>query len=83
MISDQSEERKKKIFAQQENFLSNAKMLIRAELINQFTKNNIISGVDKFFDTPKKKKAYQINQNKNLINQFLNGCKCQKIDLIL
>ena len=83
MISDQSEEQKKKIFAQQENFLSNAKMLIRAELINQFTKNNIISGVDKFFDTSKKKKAYQINQNKNLINQFLNGCKCQKIDLIL
>ena len=82
-ITDQSEEQKKKIFAQQENFLSNAKMLIRAELINQFTKNNIISGVDKFFDTPKKKKAYQINQNKNLINQFLNGCKCQKIDLIL
>ena len=82
-ITDQSEEQKKKIFAQQENFLSNAKMLIRAELINQFTKNNIISGVDKFFDTPEKKKAYQINQNKNLINQFLNGCKCQKIDLIL
>ena len=23
------------------------------------------------------------NQNKNLINQFLNECKCQKIDLIL
>ena len=24
------------------------------------------------------KKSYQRNQNKNLIDQFLNGCKCQK-----
>ena len=56
----------------------------RGELIEQFSKNNIISKDEKFYDVPKKvKKAYLRNQNKNLTNQFQNGCKCQKIDLIL
>ena len=37
-----------------------------------------------FMIFPKKsEKAYQRNQNKNLINPFLNGCKCQKIYFIL
>ena len=85
-IKDQSEEEKKKIFAKQENVLGNAEILLIkiGELIEQFLKNNIISKDEKLYDAPKKlKKAYQKNQNKNLINQFLNGSKCQKIDLIL
>ena len=82
-ITDQSEEEKKKIFAEQENVLSNAEMLLkkRGELIDQFSKNNIISKGEKFYGAPKRvKKAYQRNENKSLISQFLNGCKCQKID---
>ena len=70
-ITDQSEEQKKKFFAKQENVLSNAEMLLkkRGELIDQFWKNNIIS-MGKNFMVPlkRKKKAYQRNQNKNLIN---------------
>ena len=55
-ITDQSEEEKKKIFAEQENVLSNAEMLLkkRGELIDQFFKNNIISKDEKFYDAPKK-----------------------------
>ena len=55
-IIDQSEELKKKIFAKQENFLSNAEMLLkkRGELMKQFSKNNIISKNEKFFDVSKK-----------------------------
>ena len=55
-IKDQSEEEKKKIFAKQENVLSNAEMLLkkRGELIDQFSKNNIISMGEKFYDAPKK-----------------------------
>ena len=82
-IKDQNEEEKKKIFEKQENVLGNAEILLIkiGELIEQFLKNNIISKDEKLYDAPKKlKKAYQ---NKNLINQFLNGSKCQKIDLIL
>ena len=61
-ITDQSEEQKKKIFAEQENVLSNAEMLLmkREELIDQFSKNNIISKDEKFYDAPKKiEKKYQ------------------------
>ena len=55
-ITDQSEEQKKKIFAKQENVLSNAEMLLkkRGELIDQFSKNNIISKDEKFHDDAKK-----------------------------
>ena len=55
-ITDQSEEQKKKIFAEQENVLSNAEMLLikRGELINQFSKNNMMSKNEKFYDTPEK-----------------------------
>ena len=54
-IRNQSEEERKKIFAKQENVLSNAEMLLkkRGELVNQFAKNNIISKNEKFFDAPK------------------------------
>ena len=55
-ITDQSEEEKKKIFAEQENILSNTEMLLkkRGELIDQFSNNNIISKGEKFYDAPKK-----------------------------
>ena len=55
-ITDQSEEEKTKIFAEQENILSNAEMLLkkRRELIDQFSKNNIISKGEKYYYAPKK-----------------------------
>ena len=55
-IADQSKEEKKKIFAEQENVSSNVEMLLkkRGELIDQFSKNNIISMGEKFYDAPKK-----------------------------
>ena len=55
-IADQSEEQKKKILAKQESVLNNAELLLekRNNLIEQFTKNNVISMGDKFYDAPKK-----------------------------
>ena len=55
-ITDQSEKEKKQIFTEQENILSNTEMLLkkRGELIDQFSKNNIISKGEKFYDAPKK-----------------------------
>ena len=75
-ITDQSEEQKKKVLSNKERVLSNAKVLLekRQEITSQFAKNNIISKVENFFDASKKSKES---------NQFLNGGKCQKIDLIL
>ena len=76
---------KKKIIAEQESVFNNGKVLLekRGKLIEQFAKNNIISKDENFMMLLKRvKKAYQRNQSKNLINQFLNGCKCWKIDLI-
>ena len=57
-IIDQSEEEKKKIFAKQENILSNAQMLLtkRGELIKQFVDNNIVSRGEKLYDASKKRK---------------------------
>ena len=53
-VTDQSEEEKNKIFAKQENVLNNAKMLLikRGDLIDQFSKNNIISMGEQFYDAP-------------------------------
>ena len=85
-ITDQSEEQEKKFFAEQESVLNNAKVLLekRQEIISQFAKNNIISKMRNLLMSLKRvKKAYQRNQSKNLITQFLNGRKCQKINLIL
>ena len=84
-ITDQSEEQKKKNFAKQENFLSNAEMLLkkRGELIDQFPKKNIISEGGKFYDTPKKGEESISEKSEQKSDQSLNGCKCQKIDLIL
>ena len=55
-ISGQSEEQTKKILIEQENVLSNAEMLLKkkGDLIDQFSKNNIISKGEKFYDTPNK-----------------------------
>ena len=56
--------KKKNFFAKQENVFSNAEMLLkkRVELIDQFSKNNIISMSEKLYDAPKMvKKAYQRN----------------------
>ena len=53
-IADQSEKEKNNIFAEQENVLNNAEMLLkkRGELIDQFSKNIIISKGGKFYDAP-------------------------------
>ena len=54
-ITDQSEEQKK-MFAKHENVLSNAEMLLikRGELIEHFSKTNIISKNKKYYNVPKK-----------------------------
>ena len=53
-ITDQSDEQKQKIFTEQEKFLSNAKMLLKkgGEFMEQFSKNNIISKGEQFYDPP-------------------------------
>ena len=48
-------------------------------LLKQFL---ITKKCSKFF-FPLHQELIKENQNKNLIDQFLNGCKCQKKDLIL
>ena len=55
-ITDQSEEQTKRIFAKQENVLSNAEILLKktGDLIGQFSNNIIISKDEKFHDAPKK-----------------------------
>ena len=59
-IEDKSEEQKKKFF-KQESALDNTKSLLqkRQEIINWFTRGNIISADKKFFDAPRdvKKRA--------------------------
>ena len=72
-IIDQSEEQKKKIFAKQENVLSNAEMLLkkRGELINQFSKNNIISKGEKFFDAPKKSEESILEKSEQKSDQSI------------
>ena len=72
-ITDQSEELKKKIFAEKENVLSNAEMLLqkRGELINQFSKKNIVSKGDKFFDAPKKSEESILEKSKQKSDQSI------------
>ena len=55
-ITDQSEKQKEKTFAEQESVLNDAEVLLekRNNLINKFTKNNIIPKDEKLFDAPKK-----------------------------
>ena len=72
-IADQSEEEKKKIFAEQENVLSNAEMLLikRGELIDQSLKNNIISKGEKFYDAPKKSEESISGKSKQKSDQSI------------
>ena len=63
--------------AEQENVLSNAEMLLkkRGELIDQFSKNNIISKGEKFFDAPKKSEESIPDKSKQKYDQSIpNGC---------
>ena len=55
-ITDQSEEQKKKIFAEQESVLNNAILLLkkRGEIIDEFKNIYIISRGERFFDVPEK-----------------------------
>ena len=86
-IADQSEEQKKKTFAKQKNVLSNAEMWLkkRGELIEQFTKVNIISKDEMNFMMLLKKSEESISKkSEQKSDQSIpNGCKCQNIDLIL
>ena len=63
--------KKKKVFAEQESVLSNAKVLLekRQEIISQFTKNNIISKVGKFFDASKKGKKSKSKKSEQEFDQ--------------
>ena len=68
----------------QENVLSNAEMLLkkRGELINQISKNNIISKGEKFFDAPKKSEESILEKSKQKSDQSISKwVKCQKLDL--
>ena len=75
-ITDESEEQKKKIFEKQENVLSNAKMLLIkfGELIDQFTKNNIISKNEKFYDAPKKSEESILENLEQKSDQSIPKC---------
>ena len=79
-IRNQSEEERKKIFAKQENVLSNAEMLLkkRGELINQFAKNNIISKNGTFFDAPKKSEESISEKEQKSDQSFLKWVQVSK-----
>ena len=72
-ITDQSEEQKKKFFAEQENVLTNAEMLLKkiVQLIDQFSKNNIISKGDKFFNAPEKREESILEKSKQKSDQSI------------
>ena len=72
-IKDQSEEEKKKIFAKQENVLNNAEILLkkRGELIEQFSKNNIISKNEKFYDASKKSEESILEKSEQKSDQSI------------
>ena len=75
-ITDQSEEKKKKIFAAQLDVINNLKTFLekRNELNDQYAKQNIITKIINFLmHLERLKRVYQKNQNKNLTNQILSG----------
>ena len=75
-ITDQTEEKKKKIFAAQLDVINNSKTSLekRNELNDQYAKRNIITKIINFLTHLERlKRVYQKNQNKNLINQILSG----------
>ena len=55
-ITDKSKKQKKEIFAAPNSVLTNLSELVkkRSDIINQFTKRNIITKSEKFFDAPEK-----------------------------
>ena len=67
--------KKKKIFffAEQENVLSNAEMFLkkRIELIDQSSKNNIISKDEKFYDASKKSEESISQKSEQKSNQSI------------
>ena len=70
-ITDQSEEQKKKLFWKQASVLNNAEVLLiqRGEIIDQFTKSNIIYTPEKTIEVSKDKLdsiKLKIFRNKNL-----------------
>ena len=77
--------KKRIIFAEQENVLSNAEMFLkkRVELIDQSSKNNIISKDEKFYDAPKKSEESISEKSEQKSDQSIPKDKCQEIDLIL
>ena len=75
-ITDQSEEKKKKIFAAQLDVINNLKTFLekRNELSDQYAKQNIITKIINFLmHLERLKRVYKKNQNKNLTNQILSG----------
>ena len=70
-IADQGEEEKKKIFAKKENVFSNVETLLekRNNSIDQFSKNNIISMGEKFYDNPKKSEESLSKKSEQKCNQ--------------
>ena len=72
-ITDQSEEEKNFFFAEQENVLSNAEMFLkkRIELIDQSSKNNIISKDEKFYDASKKSEESISQKSEQKSNQSI------------
>ena len=75
-ITDQGEEEKKKIFSKQENVLSNAEMLLikAVELIEQFSKNNIISKNEKFYEARKKSEENISEKSEQKSDQSIPKC---------
>ena len=55
-MQTKAKSKKKEIFAAQSSVLTNLSELVekRNDIINQFTKGNIITKNEKFFDAPKK-----------------------------
>ena len=55
-ITDKSKKQKKEIFAAPNSVLTNLSELVkkRSDIINQFTKRNIITKSENFFDAPEK-----------------------------
>ena len=54
----------------------------RGELINQISKNNLISKGEKFFDAPKKSEESILEKSKQKSDQSISKwVKCQKLDL--
>ena len=74
---------KKKTFVEQESVLYNTEVLLkkRGEIINQFTKNNITSRGEKFFDSPQKIKKSTLEKTEESFFEPIEVSK-DKLDSI-